>query len=86
VLRDPTATIGGLWRFCGMPYRPSERSVSDERARLQVLGASLRAASFKTLIARYKRRLPPMIIERPSPPDGPRELPTMVPPAITEAD
>ena len=70
-----------LWLSYDMPYRPTERSVIDERALLRVLGASRRGASLNTLIARNKRPPPPTASERPAPPDGPHELPTTVPTA-----
>ena len=76
-----------LWLCYDMPYRPTERSVSDERALLRVLGASLRVASFKALMTRPKHRLPPMVVARPAPEDAlARELPTIVPAAVTEAE
>ena len=76
-----------LWRYCDMPYGPSERSVSSERALLQALGASLRGASFKALIVRNKRRPPAIIVARPMPEgDVARELLTIAPAAVTEVD
>lgn len=67
-----------------MPYRPTEPSVSEERALLRVLGASRRVASFTALIARYKRRLPPppFAIARPTPAKLARDIPT----TVTEVD
>jgi hypothetical protein len=74
-----------LWLYYDMPYRPTERSVFDERALLRVLGASRRIASFKAVMARHNRRLPPMV--GPAPEDDPaRELPTIVPVAVTKFD
>jgi hypothetical protein len=40
-----------------MPFNPSDRSIADERALLQVLGASRRLASFKALMIRHQRSL-----------------------------
>jgi hypothetical protein len=70
-----------LWHWCGMPYQPRERSVSDELALLQNLAASRRVASFKALMARHQRSLRRTAgtATRPLPPDLPRELPAPAP-------
>ena len=73
--------------LCDMPYRTSERSVSDERALLEVLGASRRIASFKAMIARQKRRLPhTAVMAQPEPEDDLAcDLPMPAPAAVPEA-
>jgi hypothetical protein len=54
-VRNPTVTVTGLWRCCGMTDRRIEQRVQDELALLQDLGDSRRVASFKAALARNKR-------------------------------
>ena len=72
---DSTATNGGAVVGLYMPDQPSKPSVSDERALLRVLGASLRVASFKALMVRLRRHSPPRLgIAQPTPPELPRDV------------